>query len=153
MDSARLVVDEVDCRPMMRDHFEQSSDTYSRCSLWRTFSLLRMSIGTLLSRDNHTVRCELRASSVSMRARSIASRTFSSWTRRSPVYENGYIGISFMVLRYVDRYRSIIVSIALEVCLTGVGAGKSGSCSPHQCGYQDELPGCWRGPYEYLLRR
>jgi hypothetical protein len=60
----------------------------------KTFSLERVSFGTLLNRDNNTLRCELRASSTSMWARSIASRTFSSWIIRSSVYEKGYMVLS-----------------------------------------------------------
>jgi hypothetical protein len=43
----------------------------------------------------------LRASSASMRARFVASRTFSSWTRRSPVYEKGYISSTLYIVSSV----------------------------------------------------
>src|SRR5947209_18835679 len=46
-----------------------------------------------------------------------------------------------------------LLSKGLEVSRTGGVAGKSGSCSLDQCGYQGELPGCWRGPYGYSAPR
>src|SRR5258706_4703841 len=88
-----------------------------------------------------------------MWARSIASRTFSSWTRRSPVYEKGYIGTSFMKLWYVYRYQPGIDSKAPATSQTEATARKTGSCFPPPDICRAKPPGCSRDPYEYLAPR
>jgi hypothetical protein len=51
----------------------------------KVFGQLRIGTSTFLNRNSCTIRCESPANSASVRARSIASPTFASWTRRSPV--------------------------------------------------------------------
>src|SRR5207244_2520818 len=55
MDSTPVGVDEVGCRSMMRAHFEQSTDTYSRCSRWSRLPLSKSSEFLKLCTPTHQV--------------------------------------------------------------------------------------------------